>query len=485
MPDIFLDRKPYKVLKYFSEISKIPRGSGKEEAISHYLLQFANNRNLEVYQDSYNNILIKKEASPGLKDQPTVILQGHMDMVWEKNKETLHDFLTEGIKLNIVGDDLYAENTTLGADNGIAIAMVLALLDSDDILHPKIEALFTVEEETGLAGAMNFDANNLEGKYLINLDSEDDREILTSCAGGVRLHHKLQLDTIPVPKDFLPYTISITGLRGGHSGMDIGLNRANANKLLARILYSIKKEMKFHLVNIMGGSKDNAIPREAEALVLIDKTEKENFEIILSQSQRMFRKEYQASDENISLSYDFMVDSPKSCLTKEVSDKLIHLMMILPNGIQSMSPYSKDLVESSINMAVIKTNEKEIEITSSARSSVNSKKEYLLDVCETIAKALDTRFTTNSSYPGWEYEKDSSLRDHAVRVYKRMFNEEPKITAIHAGVECGIFKEKIPQLDIISIGPTMYDVHTPEEHVSISSIEKSWSFLLELLKSLE
>lgn len=485
MSDLFSHYEPNDVLTYFFEISQIPRGSGSEEAISNYLLQFAKKRNLEVIQDFYHNIIIKKNATTGLENAPTVILQGHMDMVWEKNKDTNHDFLTEGIKLKIIDDHIYAENTTLGADNGIAVAMTLAVLDSKTIAHPKIEAVFTVEEETGLAGAMNLDTSVLEGKYLINLDSEDDTEILSSCAGGARLYQKINLQRMKAPVDFHCYNISVSGLKGGHSGMDINLNRANANKLLARILFSIKREMKILLVDVTGGSKDNAIPREAEATILIDKTEKENLDLIVKQTHRKFLKEYSLSDPNISIKHNFVSVDCGKCFTKEITDQVIHLMMILPNGVQNMSNEIKNLVETSINMAVITTDVKQLQIVSSARSSVNSKKDYLINVCHSISEALNIEISIDSSYPGWSYDKDSVLRKHAVESYQRLFGEDPNIVAIHAGVECGIFKEKIPRLDIISIGPNMYDVHTPEEHVSISSIEKSWKFLLEILRTIE
>ncbi|MPW27315.1 beta-Ala-His dipeptidase [Alkalibaculum sp. M08DMB] len=485
MSDLFNNHEPNNVLKYFYEISQIPRGSGKEKAISDYLFQFSKNRDLEVYQDSYHNILIKKNCTPGFEDATTVILQGHMDMVWEKNKDTLHDFLTEGIKLKIIDDHIYAENTTLGADNGIAVAMILALLDSKDISHPKIEAVFTVEEETGLAGAMNLDTSKLEGKFLINLDSEDDTEILSSCAGGVRLHHKVPLQKVKRPVDFSCYNISITGLRGGHSGMDINLNRANANKLLARVLYSIKKEMKIHIIEISGGSKDNAIPREAEATILVDKTERENFSLIMRLAQRNLGGEYAISDPGIAINYNFVSDNCEKCYSKDTTDKIIHLMMILPNGVLSMSSEIDGLVESSINMAVIETDDKLLTITSSARSNVNSKQNYIINVCKSIADTVNIAFSSDSSYPGWAYDADSALRKHAVKSYQRLFGEDPNIVAIHAGVECGIFKEKIPRLDIISFGPNIYDVHTPQEHISISSIEKTWNFLLEILRTIE
>ncbi len=484
MSDLFTHYEPNDVLTYFYEISQIPRGSENEKAISDYLFQFAKNRDLEVIQDSYHNIIIKKNATTGLEDVPPVILQGHMDMVWEKNKDTNHDFLTEGIKLKIIDDHIYAENTTLGADNGIAVAMTLAVLDSKTIPHPKIEAVFTVEEETGLAGAMNLDTSILEGKYLINLDSEDDTEILSSCAGGVRLYHKINLQRMTAPTDFYCYNISVSGLKGGHSGMDINLNRANANKLLARILHSIKREMKMLIVEVSGGSKDNAIPREAEATVLIDKTEKENLDLIMKESQRNFLKEHSLSDPNISINHTFIDVHCGECFTKEITDQVIHLMMMIPNGVQNMSSEIQDLVETSMNMAVITTDDKQLQVASSARSSIDSKKEYLIDVCHSISQALNIELSTDSTYPGWSYEKDSFLRKHAVESYQRLFGEDPNVVAIHAGIECGIFKEKMPGLDIISIGPNMYDVHTPEEHVSIPSIEKSWKFLLEILRTL-
>ncbi len=484
MEDLFYEYQPKEVLNYFNEISQIPRGSGEEKAISDYLVAFASNRGLEVFQDAYNNVLIKKDASSGYESVPIVILQGHMDMVWEKNKDVEHDFLTQGIRLRIIDGHIYANNTTLGADNGIAVAMILALLDSKSISHPKIEAVFTVEEETGLTGATNFDGSKLSGRYLINLDSEDDTEIMVSCAGGIRIHHEVDLQYMSTPKNFLCYKISITGLKGGHSGMDIHLNRANANKLLGRILYDVKRAKKMHLVDIWGGSKDNAIPREAEATIVVCDSVQEIFESAMKEFQELFATEYATSDPNISLNVSLVGDC-KKCLTKETTEKIINLLMIVPNGVQTMSADMKDLVESSINTAVVAIKGDVLDVTSSARSSVNSRKDTIVEVCQCIADALKIEMNTNSAYPGWALDKDSNLRDQAVESYYRLFGDEPKIVATHAGVECGIFKEKISDLDMISVGPNMYDVHTPNEHVSIASIEKSWQWLLEILRALE
>ena len=455
MTDLFYEYEPKEVLRYFAEISQIPRGSGEEKAISDYLVSFATNRGLEVFQDAYNNVLIKKEASPGYEDAPIVILQGHMDMVWEKNKDVEHDFLTQGIKLRIVEGHIYAENTSLGADNGIAVAMTLALLDCKNISHPKIEAVFTVEEETGLTGATNFDGSKLSGRYLINLDSEDDTEIMVSCAGGIRIHHEVDLQYMSAPKNSLCYKISITGLKGGHSGMDINLNRANANKLLARILYDIKRAKKMHLVDIWGGSKDNAIPREAEATIVVCDSVQVVFESAMKKFQELFAEEYATSDPNISVSVS-LVDDCKRCLTKETTEKIVNLLMILPNGVQTMSADMKDLVESSINTAVLAIKEDILDVTSSARSSINSKKDTIVEICQCIADTLKIEMNTNSAYPGWALDKDSKLRDQAIDSYYRLFGTEPKIVATHAGVECGIFKEKISDLDMISIGPNMW-----------------------------
>lgn len=483
MSDLFTNYEPKKVLNYFFEISQIPRGSGQEEAISNYLYQFAKQRNLEVSQDNYKNILIKKPATKGLENAQTVILQGHMDMVWEKNKDNTFDFKTEGIKLRIVDDYVYAYNTTLGADNGIALAMILSILDSDDVPHPALEAVLTVEEETGLAGAMNFDTNQLEGTIFLNLDSEDDCEILTSCAGGVRIYHKIPYKPIKKPGEFAYYKISIKGLKGGHSGMEINKERGNANKLLGRVLNSIRKEMKLHIVEISGGSKDNAIPREAEANVLVDNTELENLSLIIRQAQRNLSREYANSDPNLKVDLSFIEESPQECMDKSTTDKIIQLLMMLPTGVQSMSTDIEGLVDSSLNMGVMKCENNTFILLTSARSTLTSEKDYIVNYSMIMAEVLGIECITDSEYPGWAYEKESPLREKAVEVYKKLYGEEPKVVAVHAGVECGIFKEKKPDLDMISFGPSIYDVHTPDEHISIPSIKKSWEFLLELLKT--
>lgn len=483
MNNLFKGHEPSTVLKYFLEVSQIPRGSGQEEGISNYLYEFAQNRNLEVFQDNYNNILIKKPATKDMKNDDAIILQGHMDMVWEKNKDTIHDFNTEGIKLKIVDDDIYAHNTTLGADNGIALAMILSVLDAKDISHPPIEAVFTVEEETGLTGAMNFDISGLHGKYLINLDSEDDEEILTSCAGGARIYFKIPTKMIKKPQDLLCYNISISGLKGGHSGMDIHKERGNANKLLGRILNSIRKEMIMYIVDISGGSKDNAIPRESEATLLVDKTEIENLSLILKSAQRNLSREYSTSDPDLKIEHKYDSNDFQKCLDKTTTNKIIQLLMMVPNGIQSLSTDIPDLVDSSVNIGVINIEDDNFMMLTSARSTLDSKKDYIINYSKIIAEVLNIECYTNSSYPGWAYEKNSPLRNHAISVYNNLFKEEPKIVAVHAGVECGIFKEKKPDLDMISFGPNIYDVHTPNEHINIPSIKKTWEFLLEILKT--
>ncbi|NTW71239.1 MAG: aminoacyl-histidine dipeptidase [Eubacteriaceae bacterium] len=476
---------PEKVLEFFYELSQIPRGSGNEEAISAWLGGFAADRGLEVTRDEYNNVIIKKSGTPGKENLPTVILQGHMDMVCEKNKDTVFDFETEPLKLEIDGDFIFAQGTTLGADNGIGVAMILAVLYSSDLVHPPIEGIFTVDEERGLTGALNLDVKGLKGSYLINIDTENDKEILTSCAGGVRINHKIKIKTIKRPEDFQCCEISISGLKGGHSGMDITKGRGNANKLMARVLDAIRQEMKMHLISVSGGSKDNAIPREAQCRMIIDKKEKENLELILKEYHRYFTLEHGESDPVIKIQREYVFDPCTEIMDRQTTDKVIDLILVIPDGVLSMSQELIGMPVSSNNIGIVDTEDGNVTVSSAARSSVDSKKIEIIDTMKAISRQLETVFGMQGDYPGWSYSPQSPLREHAIMTYKDLFGEEPEVVAVHAGVECGILGEKIPGLDMISIGPNIYDVHSPREKLSITSTKKTWAFLKEILATIK
>ncbi|MBF7095518.1 aminoacyl-histidine dipeptidase [Alkalibacter mobilis] len=484
MREEFLNLEPEKTMEFFYDISQIPRGSGKEEEISKYLVEFAKDRNLFYKRDRFNNVLIKKPASKGRETHTGVVLQGHVDMVWEKNSDTNFDFESQPLDLYIDGDFIKAKGTTLGADNGIGVAMALAVLDSKDLDHPMIEAVFTVDEERGLTGALNFDGSLIEGKILINLDSEDDDEILTSCAGGIRINHHIELareKNKELDKRQI-FEIKITGLSGGHSGMDINKGRANANRLMGRLLYAIQDEMEANIISISGGSKDNAIPREAFCTLAVDRSENENFEIIIKEFQRAFHNEYRKADSGIQVTAKTAGEPTDVMMTTETTKQIIAMLLSVPNGVMSMSEDIEGMPVSSSNVGVVETTEDETVISIAARSSFSSKKEEIIAINKAISDQMGSSIEFTGDYPGWSYAETSPVRDLATNVYKKIFGEEPKIVAVHAGIECGIFGEKIPGLDMISIGPNIVDVHSPREKLSISSTQKTWKFLTGILK---
>lgn len=485
MREEFAQLKPEKVIEFFYDISQIPRGSGNEDKISEYLESFAKDRALFCIKYKNNNILIRKPASPGKEDVPGVILQSHMDMVCEKNNDTDFDFDKEPLNIYIDEDFVKAKGTTLGADNGIGVAMTLAVLDSKEIAHPQVEAIFTVDEERGLTGAMEFGVSEITGKTLINLDSEEDDEILTSCAGGVRINHSFKYKKIKRPKDTVCADILLTGLQGGHSGMDIAKGRANANRLLGRVLFAASREMEMNLVEISGGSKDNAIPREASCRITLEKAEKENLELIVKEHQRYFAKEFKGPESSIKLDLKHVDSKCDKVIDDESTNKIISAILLIPNGVISMSNEIENMPVSSANIGVIETKDDEVVISIAARSSVASKKEEIISINRALSSQFETHISFHGDYPGWSYAEESPLRDTAQRVYKELFNQEAKIVAVHAGVECGIFGEKIPGLDMISIGPNIFDVHSPDERLSISSTEKTWKFLTELLEEIK
>lgn len=474
-----------KVFKYFEEISKIPRGSGNEKAISDYLVNFAKEHGLEVIQDEVYNVIIKKPATPGYENGPTVILQGHMDMVCEKNKDKVHDFTKDPITVRYIDDMIYADNTTLGADNGIAIAMAMAILASDDIKHPPLEVLMTVDEESGMTGAHALNPEHLKGRILINMDSEEEGKLLVSCAGGLRTTIALQTEWQKPAEGYEAYTIEVKGLKGGHSGMDIDKGRGNSNKLLGRVLNAIYKEMPFRLSHLSGGSKTNAIPREAEAIIFVPSNKPQELIKIINEWDNILKNEYKITDPEVTVKVYRTDNTFENVLTFEKTEKAISILMTIPNGIQTMSKSIEGLVESSINLGVVSTNKESINFDSSIRSSVESLKEYIKEQVHMVAKLAGANFDAFGDYPGWEYNPNSRIRDVFLKVYREKFGKEAEVIAVHAGVECGLFGEKIKGLDMISFGPDMYDVHTPNEHLSISSTKRTYEYLLAVLETLD
>jgi len=473
------------IFEYFEEISAIPRGSGNERAISDYLMAFAERHGLKAFRDAALNVVIKKDAAPGYEKAPTVIIQGHMDMVCEKNRGVLHDFEKDPIRLRREGDMLYAEDTTLGADDGIAIAYALALLASKDIPHPAIEALMTVDEEATMSGAHNLDVSCISGKLLINLDSEEEGKFLVSSAGGRKARVVLPIVWEAAPENMSAYYLRIDGLKGGHSGLDIDKGRGNANKLMGRLLSDIDESFGISIAAINGGMKSNAITRECEAVVLVNEEALGNINKKLDEWNETFQNELRASDSGVRVSMEKAEYEATRFFSKATWKNVIAMLMILPNGTQSMSMEIKGLVESSTNLGVVATKEDEIFFYNEIRSSVMSLKLSIFNQVRTIAGKLGGRVEVDSDYPEWTYNPDSKLRTVFFEVYKRMYGKEAEMIAMHGGLECGVFMSKIKGLDAISLAPNLFDVHTPGEHLSISSADRVWEFLLETLKEMK
>lgn len=482
--NILQNLEPKSVFKYFEAISNIPRGSGNEKAISDYLFNFGKSLGLETIQDEAMNIIIKKPATKGYENAPIVIIQGHMDMVCEKNHGTEHDFEKDPLKLRIVDDYIYATDTTLGADNGIAVAYAMALLEAKDIAHPALEILLTTDEETGMSGAMAVSDKHIKGKILINLDNEEEGYLLVSCAGGIRSKGKLKIEREAASGEKI-IIINVSGLKGGHSGMDIIKERGNSNKILGRILKVLLSEIDFKLVSMNGGSKNNAIPREAQAIIAINENDFDTVcEVVESQSI-ILKNEFKAQDSCLNIKMQVAKETVKELFTKACTEEAVNLLYLYPNGINTRSTEIEGLIESSTNLGVLTTNDKYVEFDSAVRSSVPSLKNEIIERSKTIVELLGGEFQTKSDYPAWEYNENSKIREICQSVHKKMYGKEAEVVAIHAGVECGLFNEKLGNLDMISFGPNLYDVHTPEEHMSIASVKNTWEYLKEILKAIK
>ena len=472
--------KPAEVFHFFEEISRIPRGSGNVEAISDYLKDFAESRGLVCVQDEVKNIIIIKEASPGYEQEEPVILQGHMDMVAVKDADCTKDMTKEGLDLRVDGDWLYAEGTSLGADDGIAVACALALLDSDSIPHPRLEVVLTVDEETGMEGANAIDLSICRGRRMLNLDYEEEGVLLTSCAGGARVHGKLAVSVERITGTRLD--VYVEGLKGGHSGSEIDKGRANANVLLGRMMRSIPEEADARFLSLEGGSADNAIPSSSRADLVVKKGTASAVREALEKLAETLRREYAATDGGISIRIGEEEDGEWEAFSGKSTEKITAILYLMPNGIQRMSADIPGLVQTSLNLGILGTEGSCVSFDYSIRSSVGSEKTVIVDRVCLLLSVLGAEYTVSGEYPAWEYRKDSALRDRMVRIYEKMFGSSPKVEAIHAGLECGILSPKLPGLDCVSIGPDMQDIHTPRERLSISSTERVWNYILEILK---
>lgn len=471
--------QPESVFGYFEEICAIPHGSRNTKQISDYVVSFAKEHGLRYIQDKANNVIIFAPGTKGMEDHAPVILQGHLDMVCEKDAQCSIDMATQGLDVTHDGVYVYAKGTTLGGDDGIAVALAMAILADETIAHPPLEIILTTDEEIGLLGAAAIDLSQLQGRALINLDSEDEGEFTVSCAGGATASISLPVERRPVYGPCV--RLSVDNLRGGHSGAEIHKNRANANKVMGQFLSRIQQRMPLCLTSLVGGNKDNAIPRSCQATVVAMGIHPEQINDIAQTLQDELREQY---DEPAVVVQAFDVDAlGGNALSTASTAKVIELLCALPNGVQSWSSDIEGLVQTSLNIGIIKLGDR-FSVTGSVRSSVNAEKQALLDQLKGITELVDGSFTVAGTYPAWEFRKESQLRDTMVRVYTQMFGQEPKVLAIHAGLECGLFSEKLPDLDCVSIGPQMYDIHTSREKLVIASVERTWKYLLEVLKAL-
>ena len=475
-----MDLKPASVFHYFAEVCKVPRPSKKEEKIRAYLLDFAKEHRLEVKTDEAGNVLIKKPATPGMENLKTVILQSHIDMVCEKNGDVEHDFLNDPIETYIDGEWMKAKGTTLGADNGIGIATQLAVLAADDLQHGPLECLFTVDEETGLTGAFALKEGFMDGDILINLDSEDEGELFIGCAGGANTTAEFAYEWVDAPQNYFYFSVTIKGLTGGHSGDDINKNRANANKLLNRFLTLLQDKYDFYLCQIDGGNLHNAIPREARAICAVPMKDKENVRIDMNVFTAEIENEFSVTEPNLRTEL-FSDDVREKAIDRTTVKNLLKSVYAVHNGVYAWSQDMEGLVETSSNLASIKMVDDKIKIVTSQRSSILSSRKDMSEMIRSAFELGGAVCTTGDGYPGWKPNPSSPILKVAVESYQRLFGVEPKVKAIHAGLECGLFLEKYPHLDMFSTGPTLRGVHSPDERMLISTVDKFWKHLLDVL----
>ena len=470
---------PEAVFGYFEEICAIPHGSRNTGMISNYLVDFAREHGLRYIQDSLNNVILFQEGTCGMEDHAPVILQGHMDMVCEKDADCPLDMAVQGLDVTHDGSFVFARGTTLGGDDGIALAYALALLADKTIPHPPLEVIITVDEEIGMLGADAIDLSMLQGRTLINLDSEDEGIFTVACAGGCRSTLTLDVERRPVYGPCI--RLSVDGLQGGHSGAEIHKNRANANKVMGEFMRRVQELMPLCLTSFSGGSKDNAIPRSAQATMVAMGIHLERINEIAHQLQQEVRETYDEPEATVQA---FDVDAlGGNGLTTESTAQVISLLCAVPNGIQAMSADIPGLVQTSLNLGIAKLGDR-FSATFSVRSSVNREKTELVEKLKKLCAFYNGTYSEMGDYPAWEYRKESALRDTMVRIYTEMFGKAPEVMAIHAGLECGILGEKIPGLDCVSVGPQMHDIHTSREKLEVASTERTWNFLLEVLKAL-
>ncbi|MGB5783159.1 MAG: aminoacyl-histidine dipeptidase [Eudoraea sp.] len=474
--------EPRRIWNNFSKLNAVPRPSKKEERVIEFMLNFGRSLQLETFKDEVGNVIIRKEASVGMEDRKPITLQSHLDMVHQKNSATDFNFDTQGIEMYVDGDWVRAKGTTLGADNGMGVAAIMSLLESRDILHPPLEALFTIDEETGMTGAMGLKGGILRGQILLNLDTEEDDEIDIGCAGGIDITATRDYEEETVPEGSIAYAISVKGLHGGHSGMDIHRGFGNANKIMNRLLFKSTEEFGIGVSQIDGGSLRNAIPRESFATVALRADRKEDFEVKMSEWIKEIKNENSFIETNLEISLN-KVEIPAKMMGKTAQDKILRAVYGAHNGVYGMSAAIPDLVETSNNIAKIQVKSGKISIGCLTRSSVNSAKTDLANSLKSVFELADCKVTLNGEYPGWSPNPNSEILEVLKDQYEILFDEQPQVVACHAGLECGILGKNYPDMDMISFGPTIKGAHSPDERVSISSVKKFWTFLVQILKN--
>ncbi|GAT62045.1 aminoacyl-histidine dipeptidase [Paludibacter jiangxiensis] len=475
--------QPVAVWQNFKALTQIPRPSGKRDLITKYLVDFGKNLGLESFEDEAGNVIIRKPATPGLENLKGVVLQAHMDMVPQKNAAVAHDFEKDPIDAFVDGEWVRANQTTLGADNGIGVASALAVLQSKDLTHGPVEVLITADEETGMFGAVGLKNGTLKGEVLLNLDSEDEGELYVGCAGGINAHISFAYKEEPVYHGDVAYKISLTGLKGGHSGLDINLGRANANKLLFRLLKYLVSSFEARLASVEGGNLRNAIPREAFAVVTVPEEGQDDLLEAISEMEAIFKSEYASVEPDLKIIAE-EVDLPEGMLPEFVQDDLINGITACPNGVLRFVPEMPEVVETSTNLAIVKSDGSHVEVACLVRSSVESMKEELCSMIESVFSLAGAKVEFSGGYPGWQPHFDSPILKVMSQVYADKFGNTPEIKVIHAGLECGIIGSAVPGLDMISFGPTIRHPHSPDEKVNIATVAKFWDYLTAVLKAI-
>ncbi|WP_422080750.1 aminoacyl-histidine dipeptidase [Ulvibacterium sp.] len=476
--------EPLSIWNNFADLNSVPRPSKKEDKVVRFMMNFGNSLGLETFTDRIGNVIIRKPGTKGMENRKIVTLQSHLDMVHQKNADIDFDFDRHGIQMFVDGDWVRAEGTTLGADNGIGVATIMALLESTDIPHPPLEALFTIDEETGMTGAMALEGGVLHGEILLNLDTEEDDEIDIGCAGGIDVTATREYNEKPVPRGITAYEIEVNGLQGGHSGMDIHKGLGNANKIMNRLLYHSSEQYHVRISEIDGGGLRNAIPRESFAKIVVDKSQTRDFEISFQELQRDIVKELGITEPNLQIGLEELKTSPKKVMGLGAQEKLLKGVYAAHNGVYAMSAAIDGLTETSNNIAKVEVKNGQIQIGCLTRSSIDSAKMDLAHALKATFELAGCKVAFNGNYPGWRPNPNSEILKVLVKKYKNLFNEEPEVVACHAGLECGILGRNYPNMDMISYGPTIKGAHSPDERVSISSVKKFWSFTKEILRDI-